>query len=286
MDDQYTIKDWEEGNFGTDTSKTSKRSELYTSNEVDLVTNHPLFLMASCEAADLMSHRLSNRLVREKFQKFGIFLFILFILFYAAFLALFTTIVLRTRHPQAYYNLTNFVDLNDALCYNVSQEVIKGLVGGKKTSTDYILKYAFYVTIWVHTAKTLFVILEVSRAQMSKSVSYVLEIIALVFGFIFAYDQNYQMDLTFRCPTQWQYGAFGILISWIALLHYVQFMPVIGIYVAMLSVILRRFLNFLLVLIILISGFALSFHMLFQILVHSKIQLFHILKQVCSNNIC
>jgi hypothetical protein len=228
--------------------------------------NHPLFLMASCEAADLMSHRLSSRLVSEKFQKFGIFMFVLFILFYAVFLALFTTIVLRTSHPQMYYNLTNFDDFNDALCYNVSQELIKGTsgVGGKKSSADYILKYAFYVIIWLHIAKNLCVLVEVSRVHISKTASYVLEIIALIFGFIFAYDQSYQMDLTFRCPTQWQYGAFGILISWIALLHYVQFMPVIGLYVAMLSVILRRFMNFLLVIIILISGFALSFHMLFQ----------------------
>jgi hypothetical protein len=253
------------GNFGTN-KITDNTSTLYTSNQADLIMNHPLFLMASEEAADLMSHRLSSRLVWEKFEKFGIFIFVLFILFYAVFLALFTTIVLRTRHPQIYYNLTNVADFNDALCYNVSQELIKGTsgAGGKKSSADYILKYAFYVIIWLHTAKNLCVIVEVSRVHISKTASYVLEIIALIFGFIFIYDQSYQMDLTFRCPTQWQYGAFGILISWIALLHYVQFMPVIGLYVAMLSVILRRFMNFLLVLIILISGFALSFHMLFQ----------------------
>lgn len=242
-----------------------KTSVLYTSNEVDLVINHPLFIMASEEANDLMSHRLSSRLVFEKFQKFGIFLVGTFILLYATFLALFTTIVLRTSDPETYYNSANFSEFSDDLCYNVSQKVMKGLdAGGMKTSADYILKYVFFIIIWLNIAKNICVIAEVSRVHITKTLSYWMEIIALVFGFIFAFDQSYQMDLTFRCPTQWQYGAFGILISWLALLHYVQFMPVIGLYVAMLSVILRKFMNFLLVLFVLISGFALSFHMLFQ----------------------
>jgi hypothetical protein len=222
--------------------------------------------MASCEAADLMSHRLSSRLVFEKFQKFGVFLFAAFILLYAIFLALFTTIVLRTSQPRTYYDLLNLTEFTDDLCYNVSQEVMKGLSGvsGKKTSADYVLKYFLYVIIWLNVAKNILIIIEVSRVYITKIFSYCAEIVALVLGFIFVNDQNYQIDLTFRCPTQWQYGAFGILISWVALLHYVQFMPIIGLYVAMLSVILRKFMNFLLVLIILISGFALSFHMLFQ----------------------
>jgi hypothetical protein len=222
--------------------------------------------MASYEATDLMSHQLSNRLVSEKFQKFGLFLFGLFVLFYAIFLALFTTIIQRTSHPQAYYALTNFTEFNDALCYNVSQVLMKGLpgVGGIKTSADYVLKYFLYVIIWLNVLKNISIIIEVSRVHILKTVSYWMEIAALMLSFTFIYDQSYQMDLTFRCPIQWQYGAFGILISWVALLHYVQFMPIIGLYVAMLSVILRKFMNFLLVLIILISGFSFSFHMLFQ----------------------
>jgi transient receptor potential cation channel subfamily A protein 1 len=264
LDDQYTIREWAQGNFGVES--TNKTRELYTSNEVDLVMNNPLFIMASKEAADLMSHQLSSRLVFEKFQKFGIFLFGVFILFYTIFLALFTTIILRTRHPQTYYNLTNFTEFNDALCYNVSQEVKKGLldVGGKKTSADYVLKYFLHIMIWLNVIKNIFVIIEISRVNITKTLSYWVQIVALLFSFIFIYDKSYQIDLTFRCPTQWQYGAFGVLISWVALLDYVQFMPVIGLYVAMLSVILRKFMNSLPVLIILISGFTLSFHMLFQ----------------------
>jgi hypothetical protein len=72
------------------------------------------------------------------------------------------------------------------------------------------------------------------------------------------------MNLTFRCPVQWRCGAFGLLLSWLALLQYVRFLPIIGLYVAMITVILRKLMKFSTVLIILISGFALSFYMVFQ----------------------
>jgi hypothetical protein len=87
---------------------------------------------------------------------------------------------------------------------------------------------------------------------------------AVTLSFAFVYDQNYQTNLTLRCPFQWQYGALALLLSWLCLLHYVQFMPIVGIYVSMLWVICKKFMRFLIVMIILISGFALTFHMIFQ----------------------
>jgi len=172
----------------------------------------------------------------------------------------------RTSHPEAYYNLTNFTGFDDAWCYNVSQALMQGSsdVGGRKTSVDYILKYFLYALIWFHVAKDICIIIEIARINIMKTFTYWMEITTVVLSFTFLYDQSYQMDLTFRCPIQWQYGAFAILLSWMTLLQYARFMPIIGLYVAMLTVILRKFINFLLVLIILISGFALSFYMVFQ----------------------
>jgi len=137
-------------------------------------------------------------------------------------------------------------------------------VGGRKTSVDYILKYFLYALIWFHVAKDICIIIEIARINIMKTFTYWMEITTVVLSFTFLYDQSYQMDLTFRCPIQWQYGAFAILLSWMTLLQYARFMPIIGLYVSMLTVILRKFINFLLVLIILISGFALSFYMVFQ----------------------
>jgi len=254
-----------EDNFGVH-KQPDNSSALYTSNKVDLVRNHPLFMMGSCDVPDLMSHPLSAYLVRQKFYKFGIFVFGLFILLYVTYLALFTTIALRTQDPETYYNRTNFPSFDNSLCYNVSQALIKGSpgLGGIKSTVDYMLKYFLYILIWLHIAKNIALIIEIIQISFIKTWNYWMEMAAVALSFAFVYDQDYQMNLTLRCPFQWQYGALALLLSWLCLLHYVQFMPIVGIYVSMLWVICKKFMMFLIVLIILLSGFALTFHMIFQ----------------------
>ncbi len=253
------------GNFGVH-KEANSRSTLYTSNKVDLVRNHPLFMMGSCDLPDLMSHPLSTYLIKQKFNKFGIFVFSLFIFFYVTYLALLTTVSLRTQDPQTYYNQTNFDNFDDSLCSNVSQALISGSsgAGGIKTTVDYVLKYLLYVLIWLHILKNLVIILEIIQISLKKTWNYWIEMAAVGLSFAFVYDQSYQTSLTFRCPFQWQYGALALLLSWLCLLHYVQVLPIIGIYVSMLWVICKKFLKFLFVLIILISGFTFAFHMIFQ----------------------
>ena len=226
---------------------------------------HPLFLMAQQEAHDLMSHPLSDYLVKLKFKKFGIFLYVLILMLYTTYLGLFTTIVLRTHHPATYYNLTH-IDFQDSLCYNVSQALLTASpsLGGIKTTSDYVLKHAMYIVIWSLVFKNMFTIIEVLQINFVETLRYWLETAAVLTSFVFIYDRSHQMHLTLRCPLQWEYGAFALLLSWLTLLGYIQFIPIVGLYVTMLLVIMKKFLRFSAILLILISGFALTFHMLFQ----------------------
>jgi hypothetical protein len=251
--------------YYSDSTEDVKHGTLYTSNTVDLVIKHPLFLMAQYEAHDLMSHPLSNYLAKLKFQKFGIFLYILILLLYIIYLGLFTTSVLRTYHPATYYNLTN-IDFQDSLCYNVSQALLTSspTLGGVKTTIDYILKYAMYIVIWSLVFKNMFTIIEIVQIDFFKTLRYWLETVAVLVSFIFVYDRSYQMNLTLRCPLQWEFGAFALLLSWLTLLGYIQFIPMLGLYVTMLFVIIKKFMRFSTVLLILISGFAFTFYMVFQ----------------------
>ncbi|CAF1436980.1 unnamed protein product [Adineta ricciae] len=266
LEDQYTVKDWEEGNFGVHKESIESLSTLYTSNKVDLVRNHPLFMMESCEVPDLMSHPVSSYLIKEKFHKFGIFIFGLFVLLYLIYLSLFTTIILRTKDPSIYYNQTNISNFDNSLCFNVSQILNKNLldISGRKTTIDFILKYFFYIIIWLHILKNILIIIEIIQISFIKTWANWSEMIAVILSFLFIYDKTYQMNLTFRCPYQWQYGAISLLFSWICLLHYIQFIPIIGIYVSVLWVICKKFMKFLIVLIILISGFSFTFYMIFN----------------------
>ncbi|CAF2042757.1 unnamed protein product [Rotaria magnacalcarata] len=112
-------------------------------------------------------------------------------------------------------------------------------------------------------------LIERKWVQFSRTFFWILflfyELIALILSIIFSHDfYSWQMSIRFRCSFQWQCGAFGILIGWITLIIYVQFLSASGIYVVMLEVILRKFLRFIPILIIFILGFGLSFHMLLQ----------------------
>ena len=84
LEDQFAVGQWQRGKswickpmfrvllqfiLFSDSSEDVKHSELYTSSTVDLVMNHPLFLMAKHEAHDLMSHPLCDHLVKLKFKK-------------------------------------------------------------------------------------------------------------------------------------------------------------------------------------------------------------------------
>ena len=133
-----------------------------------------------------------------------------------------------------------------------------------KTTIDYILNYLLYIIIWIHIIKDLLTIIQIIQISFVKTWSYFTEMVDVTLTLVYVYDQHYQMNLTFRCPYQWQYGAFALLFSWLCLFHYVQFMPMIGIYASVLWVICKKFMKFLIVLIILISGFALTFYMTFS----------------------
>lgn len=223
-------------------------------------------MMESCEAHELMAHPISCYLVKQKFQNFGIYVFSIVMLVYVAYLSILTTIALRAADPATLYNQTSFSNFDDSYCYNVSQAISNGLSGGNgiKTTTDYILKYILYVLVWFLVLKNIVIIILIIQISFSKTWNFLIEIPAEILSFVFIFDQSYQMNLTFRCPYQWQYGAFALMLSWFCLLNYLVFMPIIGIYILMLQAIFKKFMKFFILLVIIITSFALTYHMLFS----------------------
>ena len=98
----------------------------------------------------------------------------------------------------------------------------------------------------------------------SKTLTLLFEIALLVFSFYFIFDYDFQSKVTMRCPIQWQLGACGLFLGYVALFYYIQYIPMIGTYVIMMRVITRRFLLFLPVFLVFIVAFGLTLHMLFQ----------------------
>jgi len=180
------------------------------------------------------------------------------------FLASFTSTILRVHHPQYYYSLFN-ASISTVSCQTISLNLIRheSFILTKKNSYDTLIKWLLFSTILIHIIKN-FVLISI-RFQIFFALSNILELIALILSIIFSHDfYSWQMSIRFRCSFQWQCGAVGILIGWITLLIYIQFLSTSGIYVVMLEVILRKFFRFIPILIVFVFGFGLSFHMLLQ----------------------
>lgn len=216
--------------------------------------------MAERDRYKLMSHPLSESLIMRKFYRFGFALFLTSFLLYAVFLGLFTTTVLLTKHPQHYYNITD-LDFDTNSC----QSVIAALnMTSLKTADDTRLQIAMYVLLAINAFKNLTAIILYARTAPKKLFTFILEITSLALSFFFTLDASYQLKHAMRCPIQWQIGAVGLFMGYIALFYYIQYVPIFGIYVLMIRKIFIRFTLFIPVFMVLISAFALSFHMIFQ----------------------
>ncbi|CAF3667628.1 unnamed protein product [Rotaria sp. Silwood1] len=222
--------------------------------------NHPLYMIITYHQYDLLKHPLIDRLVKRKWVQFSRTFFWILFLFYASF----TSTILRVHHPQYYYSLFN-ASISTVSCETISLNLLRheSFILTKKNFYDTMIKWLLFSTILIHIIKNLLLIC--IRFKMFFGLSNILELIALILSIIFSHDfYSWQMSIRFRCSFQWQCGAIGILIGWITLIIYVQFLSASGIYVVMLEVILRKFLRFIPILIIFILGFGLSFHMLLQ----------------------
>ena len=155
-----------------------------------------------------MAHPLSKSLVNQKFLGISIILFLIGFGIYAVFLGIYTTIVLRTQHPQYYYNLTGF-DFDSNLCRNVTQALTNKNIALKQTS-DYIFPNSYICSFGIIVLKNAWVIISYIRVDRMKNILHFLfELISLAFGFYFIYDSDYQTKVTMRCPAQWEIGACG-----------------------------------------------------------------------------
>ena len=289
LEDQLSIFKWKQGEKAkidprgscqSPSPQPMDSSSVINTHVYSLRQNHPLYMIITYHQHDLLKHPLIDRLIKRKWRQFSRTFFWILFLFYGTsfvfssfdhfssllgfFLASFTFTVLRVHHPQYYYSLFN-ASISTASCQTISLNLLRheSFILTKKNSFDTIIKWLLFSTILIHIIKNLLLIC--IRLKMFFGLSNILELIALILSIIFSHDfYSWQMSIRFRCSFQWQCGAFGILIAWITLIIYVQFLSPSGIYVVMLEVILRKFLRFIPILIIFILGFGLAFHMLLQ----------------------
>jgi hypothetical protein len=158
------------------------------------------------------------------------------------------------------------IDFEDSLCANVCRVIANGTISsdGMKQTVDYWLVYVMYPLMILILANNIWILFGLPRFELVKIFVLFFQINAVVLSFYFIFDYDYQKKVLIRCPIQWQIGALGIFFSYIGIAYYLQYIPIIGVYAVMMAAIYIRFILFLPAILILVSGFAFCFYMIFQ----------------------
>ncbi len=244
----------------------------YTDDAYTLIRNHPLFIASEQSQCPALVEHPYNTFLRERWYKqnrrfFYIVRAISFIL-YAAFLAIWTAIILLGKHPQYFYdkvgrNLT--LDLDS--CANVSMILTADNDSeALKTTTYKNLKSSLYAFLLLFLIENIILIIALFP-RIFRTIDYIIEISAFVLTFVYIYDwTDWQNPVMFRCPVQYQIGSMGLLLSWLSMLTYVKRTTWLdmGVFVAMIQVIAYKFIRFIPVLLIIVCGFGFTYWMLLQ----------------------
>lgn len=243
---------------------------MYTDDAYTLIRNHPLIIASEqIQCPQLVEHPyhifLRSHLYRKNY--FYIVRLISFVL-YAAFLALWTAIILSSKHPQYYYEKIGFnMTMDMDLCANVSQTLQMNQDSeALKTSVYKNLKFTIYGFLIFFVVENVILILALFP-RIFRTIDYIIEISAFILTFLYVHDwYEWQTAVVFRCPVQYQLGAMGLLLAWISLLSYVKRSTWfgMGVFVAMIQLIGYKFLRFIPVLLVIICGFGLTHWMLLQ----------------------
>ncbi|CAF1173022.1 unnamed protein product [Adineta ricciae] len=241
----------------------------YTKDSYTLVRNHPLFIVSQqSKYPDLLADPFHLKLRKKMFQRFSRYWLLFSFASYIILLGIWTSVILRGKHPQYFYSLAGYnMTMDIDTCEQVAKKLILQNNQEVLKTNDYIrLKFALYACFVCFILKNGILIIALFPKVFRTGAHYV-EAAALTLSFIYIVDwYDWQNSIIFRCPLQYQIGAMGLLLSWINLLTYVRCIPWfgVGIYIAMFQVISVKFLRFLPVLMIIICGFGFTYWMLLQ----------------------
>ncbi|CAF2588467.1 unnamed protein product [Rotaria sp. Silwood2] len=185
--------------------KYRTKYEPYTGDSYTLVRNHPLFIVSDSENQSLMEHSFCQTLRARKYSQFGQYLLVFSFILYILYLITYTTIMLRTKHPQYFYSLVNETSIHNYMCESVANRLISyNISEAYKDNTFKNLKVGVYTFLCLFIAKNLVLILTLFPRLFRKA-SYYLEAAALILAFVCVLDHDHWLSLLLlRCPTQYQ----------------------------------------------------------------------------------
>ena len=139
---------------------------------------------------------------------------------------------------------------------------IENITGMEKPLMQTISMWGVIIVGGLNILKELF---QITTARLSYFRDYqnAVEWATYVLAIVFVIDFTTCQERTgLRLGWQWQLGAFAVTISWVNLLTNVRKFPFLGIYVLMISDVLKTFTKVFIVILIIVMGFSFGFHCL------------------------
>lgn len=214
----------------------------------------------------LLDHPLVHSLLNYKWTLYARYVYYINFLFYLLFVASLTTYVFVTFAPYR-FGITHD-QMKESTCFDLCSFVKENRTEElaslqKHITTIHVFQWIVIVLAAIQIVKELFQV--VSERLDYINLENAVELSAFILAIIFAVDFNpCSREIGYRCVVQWEVGALGVFLAWFALVLFIQKFPRFGIFVVMLTDILRTFSRFFLVFFLFIIGFALAFHMLLQ----------------------
>ncbi|CAF1560807.1 unnamed protein product, partial [Didymodactylos carnosus] len=231
-----------------------------------LQQNHPLMLMVEKNRERLLDHPIVHSLLDYKWKLYAGYVYYLNFLFYLIFVGILTSYVFLSIAPY-HFGVTHD-QMKQLSCKNICMSIIENRTIEINERRSRIL--AIHIVQWtVIVLASLQIIKEIFQ-MISEQLDYInfenlVELSAFVLAILFTIDFNScSREIGYRCSTQWQLGSLAVFLSWFSLVLFIQKFPRFGIFVVMLTDILRTFSRFFLVFFLFVIGFALAFHMLLQ----------------------
>ncbi|CAF0778128.1 unnamed protein product, partial [Didymodactylos carnosus] len=224
-----------------------------------LEQNHPIMLMVEKDRERLLDHPIVHSLLDYKWKMYARYVYYLNFLFYLSFVGALTSYVFLAIAP--YHLGTTHDQMKQLSCKSLCMFIMENRTTEIIELRSRIL--AIHVFQWLVIILASLQIIKEIFQMVSERLDYInfenaIELCAFILAIVFTIDFNScSRKIGYRC-------AMGVFLSWFALVLFIQKFPRFGIFVVMLTDILKTFSRFFLVFFLFIIGFALAFHMLLQ----------------------
>ena len=234
--------------YDDDTRTYSDNRQPYSPLKTIVKRNHPMKIIADTNATSLMDHPLIKILVQRKWT-LAVTVYVLFLLYYMIYIGLFTAFMIMSTPPFGALPCNNSpsIDNSSSIEFEATQPSCSAI------------QVATYIFAGLGLVMELVQLFLTKRDYMA--FHNLLDWATYIVPIILLSNTSACGELT---DWQWQWGVACLFVSYMNMIFFLRMIPLLGIYVMMVALMLKNFMNFFLIMFLFLLGFGICFHLLVQ----------------------